>query len=256
MRKPAEVCLGASVADIFDEVNEDLRAEKAQQLARRYGGPAVLLVLLIALAIGGWQAWRWNQARQAGDVAGAFIAAAREAGPPDAAAPDAAKPDAGAAQAGFDRLIATAPAGYRSLARLRDAALRAGSGDLPGALQQWNALAGDTSADPLLRDLASLLWAQHQVDGGDPAAVNARLQPLTAQNSPWRPLALESQALLALRTGHADQAHDILRGLAADASAPNGLHDRVNGLLARLGDAVAAPPAEAPPSDAPAGAGE
>jgi len=237
------------VADIFDEVNEDLRAERAQQLARRYGGPAVLLALVIAAGIGGWQAWRWNQVRQAGDVAGAYLAAAREAGPPDAPAPAA-----GPAQAEFDRLAATAPAGYRTLARLRDAALRAGAGDLPGALQQWDALASDTSADPLLRDLASLLWAQHQVDAGDPAVVDARLQPLTAQNSPWRALALESQALLALRTGHADQAHDILRGLAADASAPNGVHDRVNGLLARLGDAVPAP--EASPPDAAAGAGE
>jgi len=237
------------VADIFDEVNEDLRAEKAQRLARRYGGPAVLLVLVIAAGIGGWQTWRWSQARQAGDVAGAYLAAAREAGPPDAPAPAA-----GPAQAGFDRQAATAPAGYRSLARLRDAALRAGAGDLPGALQQWDALANDTSADPLLRDLANLLWAQHQVDAGDPAAVGARLQPLTAQSSPWRPLALESQALLALRTGHADQAHDILRGLAADASAPNGVHDRVNGLLARLGDAVPAP--QAPPPEAASGAGE
>ncbi len=237
------------MADIFDEVNEDLRAERAQQLARRYGGPAVLLALVIAAGIGGWQAWRWNQVRQAGDVAGAYLAAAREAGPPDAPAPAA-----GPAQAEFDRLAATAPAGYRTLARLRDAALRAGAGDLPGALQQWDALASDTSADPLLRDLASLLWAQHQVDAGDPAVVDARLQPLTAQNSPWRALALESQALLALRTGHADQAHDILRGLAADASAPNGVHDRVNGLLARLGDAVPAP--EASPPDAAAGAGE
>ena len=235
------------MADIFDEVNEDLRAEKARQLARRYGGPAVLLVLVAAAGIGGWQTWRWNQARQAGDVAGAYLAASREAGPPDAPAPDA-----GAAQAGFDRLIATAPAGYRSLARLRDAALRVGAGDLPGALQQWDALANDASADPLLRDLANLAWAQHQVDAGDPAAVDARLQPLTAQNSPWRPLALESQALLALRTGRTDQAHDILRGLAADASAPNGLHDRVNALLARLGDAVAAPASDVPPADAPA----
>jgi len=239
------------VADIFDEVNEDLRAEKAQRLARRYGGPAVLLVLVVAAGIGGWQAWRWSQARQAGDVAGAYLAAAREAGPPDAPAPDAS-----AAQAGFDRLAATAPGGYRSLARLRDAALRAGAGDLPGALQQWDALANDASADSLLRDLANLLWVQHQVDAGDPAAVDARLQPLTAQSNPWRPLALESQALLALRTGRTDQAHDILRGLAADASAPNGVHDRVNGLLARLGDAVPAPPPEAPPAEAPAGAGE
>ena len=144
----------------------------------------------------------------------------------------------------FNRLANNAPDGYRTLARLRAAALRATSGDLPGALTLWDQLAADTEADPLLRDLASLLWVQHMVDFGDPAAIEGRLLPLVAAGNPWRPMALESQAWLQMRTGQADKARETLRSLLADATAPDGVKGRANGLLSRLGEA--APPASTP----------
>ncbi len=235
------------MADIFDEVNEDLRAERARQFALRYGWLVALAAFLIVAGVGAWQGWRWYAARQANEVASAYLGAMRAVSGP-AVAEGQATPSRVAAMAEFDRLASTGPEGYRSLARLRSAALHASTGDLPGALAMWDKLSADTAADPLLRDLAGLMWVQHQVDAGDPAAVEGRLQPLIAGNSPWRPLALENQAWLALRTGHNDQARDILRQLAADASAPDGVRGRANGLLARLGEAT--PPAATTPAAA------
>ena len=139
------------------------------------------------------------------------------------------------------------------MARLRSAALHASTGDLPGALAIWDKLSADTAADPLLRGLADLLWVQHQVDAGDPAAVEGRLQPLVAPGNPWRPLALENQALLALRTGKTDAARETLRQLAADASAPDGVRGRANGLLARLNESAPTPDAAPASSPAPRG---
>ena len=49
-----------------------------------------------------------------------------------------------------------------------------------GAAALWDQVAADSSADPLLRDLASLLWAQHQIDSGDPSLLEARLKALAA----------------------------------------------------------------------------
>lgn len=46
------------MVDIFDEVDEDLRAERAQALLKRYGGLLIALALLTIGAAGGWQAWR------------------------------------------------------------------------------------------------------------------------------------------------------------------------------------------------------
>jgi hypothetical protein len=226
------------VVDIFDEVSEDLRAEKAQQLLKRYGGLLVLAAVLVLVAVAGWQAWRWRQTQQTNLVASAYIEAMRNtAGPPAA---DGATPSRDKALQQFDTLAATAPEGYRTLARLRAAALRAAAGDVPGALTLWDQISADTAADPLLRDVANLMWVQHQVDQGDPAAVEGRLAPLVAQGNPWRPLAMEEQALLMMRTGQDAKARDILKQLQTDASAPDGVRARASGLLTRLGTAPAA----------------
>ena len=232
---------GHDVADIFDELNSDFRAERMRQVALRLAIPGIILILLIGAGIAGWQVWRSRQAQANAEVAVAYAAAARDTAGP-AAADGAATPARAAAQAEFDRLAATAPEGYRTLARLRAAALRAGTGDLAGALNDWDAVANDNAADPLLRDLARLVAAQHQVDAGDPPAVEARLQPLLQVNSPWRPMAQEVQALLALRTGHTDQAKDLLRGLSTDPAAPEGARGRANAVLTQLGEAPPPPP--------------
>ncbi len=234
------------MADIFDELSSDLRAERLRRVALRLAVPALLLALLGGAGVVGWQIWRSNQAQKAVEVAAAYAAAARDAGGL-ATAEATATPARAAAQAEFDRLAATAPAGYRTLARLRAAALRASAGDLPGALASWDAVANDSAADPLLRDLARLLAAQHQVDAGEPAVVEARLQPLLQTGNPWRPMAQEAQALLALRTGRTDQAKELLRALSSDIAAPDGVRNRANAVLAQLG--------EAPPGGPPGAAG-
>jgi hypothetical protein len=215
------------VPDIFDEVNEDLRAERAQQLLRRYGGLLVALLVLAIAGVGGWQAWRWYASRESAKVAEVYFAAQRSAAEHTDNHADAL--------AGFARVAQTGDAGMRALARLREASLKADSGDLPGALELWDRVAGDGSADMLLRDLASLFWALHQIDSGDPAVVASRLKQLDQADNPYHPLAEEGLALLALRQGHADAARDILKRLSQDPTAPDGVRGRANGLLTRLG---------------------
>ena len=221
----------APLVDIFDEVDEELRAERAGKLLKRYGGLIVGLALLTVAAVGAWQGWRWYQAKQDAAFALEYLTAMRLAD--SVAAGDAA--NAPAATAALDRLSATAPVGYRTLARLRDAALKADSGDLDGATVLWNAVADDGAADPLLRDLANLSWAGHSLDHGDPALVEGRLLPLATASNPWHLLAAEQLALLDLRRGKVDQAKEALRSLAQDPSAPDGVRGRASGLLARLG---------------------
>ena len=232
------------VADIFDEVADDLRADRMKALARRWGPAAAGALVLLVLAIGGWQAWRWQQDHAAQGVASQFIDAMRAA---DSAAGQGTPARQQATEA-FTRLAADAPEGYATLARLRAAGLKADAGDQAGALALWDQVSKDNGAEQRLRDLASLLWVQHQIDAGDPAALDARLQPLLATSSPWRPLAQESQAWLALRTGQTDKAKDTLRRLAADVSVPDGVRGRASGLLAQLGE----PPAAAPAGPGPA----
>jgi hypothetical protein len=220
------------VADIFDELNEDLRAERSRALAMRYGGWVAGLLVLALIGVGGWQGWQWYQDRQASKAAGPYIAAMTDAD----ALPLGPTPARPAVADAFAKVAATSPEGYRTLARLREAALRADAGDSPAALALWDSVAHDSGADPILRDLATLLWAQHQIDHADPAVIIDRLRPLQVEGNPWRPLAQEADALLSLRQNDKETAIRKLRALAADPGAPEGVRGRASGLLTLLGD--------------------
>jgi hypothetical protein len=215
--------------DIFDELQEDLRAERARQLGMRYGGILAAVALVALIAIGGWQGWRWYQTRESEAAANAFLVVHRETEQQGA--------DLKAAAEKFASIAAQAPAGYRTLARLRAAALKSETGDLPGALAEWDAVANDSAADPLYRDLASLNWVLHGLDTQDPAMLAARITPLAAEGNPWRASARELQALVAIRQGQTAEARRILEALSTDTAAPQALRDRAGRTLAQLPNA-------------------
>ncbi len=215
------------MVDIFDEVEADLRAERTRSALMRYGAALAGLAMVAVLAVGGWQGWRWYQSRDSQKIAALYVAASQQAAAPG--------PAAQAAIAQFAQVAKSGGEGYRTLARLREAGLRAGAGDLPAALALWDQVAHDDAADAPLRDLATLMWVQRQVDHGDPAVLQSRLAGLTAPGGIWRPLALEDQALIQLRSGATAAGRATLRQLAGDVTAPQGVRTRAGELLARLG---------------------
>lgn len=109
------------------------------------------------------------------------------------------------------------------------------AGDAAGAEALWHEVSTDAAADPLLRQLAELLAIGHQLDTGNPAQLEARLRPLAEPDNPWHSLAQEAEAVLDLRQGRADQARVLLRGLAQDMGAPQGVRQRAGEMLAQLG---------------------
>jgi hypothetical protein len=211
------------VVDIFDEVEEDLRAERAKKLLTKYAGLLIALVVAIIAAAAGWQVWTRYQQRQDVSAASRFVAAQ-----------DASNP-----LSTLDQLAASGPEGYKTLARLRAATLKADAGDLQGAESLWNAVASDSDADPLLRDFANLMATGRELDHGDPAQLEARLKPLADPANPWSSLAREQLAILDLRQGKVDEARKALHALSIDVAAPSGLRARASALLTGLGGADA-----------------
>jgi hypothetical protein len=218
------------VPDIFDEVEEDLRADRANRLLIRFAPLLVGVAVLVVALAAGWRAWQWYDARRNAAVAASYIAAMRVADGKTSA-------DQRAAAADFAAVADTAGPGYRTLARLREAGLKADGGDLAGAAAIWGQIAADHAADPLLRDLATLQWGLHEIDSGDPATVEARLAPLAIAPNPWHALASEGLALLDLKRGRIDAARETLKALSQDPSAPDGVRRRAEGLLGQLGSA-------------------
>lgn len=215
--------------DIFDEVEEDLRAERAVQFWKRYGTLVIGAALLVVLGVGAWQGWEWHRQRQAAAAATAYLAAGRDAGAQGA--------DLKAAAERFAGIAREAPGGYHVLAALRAAALKAETGERDAALALWDGIARDSAADPLYRDLATVLFVLHSLDSpsADLARLAERVAPLTDPANPWQASAREVAALVALKRGEREEARRLLQALAQDVTAPQGIRGRAGRIAAELG---------------------
>jgi len=227
------------VPDIFDEVQEDLRAEAARRMARRYSGAAAAALVLILGGTGTYVWWQNSEKAAQEAVATQYLAASDEA--------DHAKPGAAAALA---VIAQTGPEGYRTLARLRLAALDWQAGRHDQAVAAWQAVADDGSAPALLRDLATLSRLQHQSDTGNPLLLKQQAEALTAPGNPWRPMAEQVIALLDLRAGKPADAVAIMRRLTLDPSASPGVRQMAGDLVQTI-DVPPPPPAPAPAQSTP-----
>ncbi len=209
----------------FKEVDEELKRERYAVLWKKYGSYVIGAAVAVVAATAGWQGYTKYQRGQR-EAEGERFALAL-------ALDNDSK--AGAAESAFAALAAEAGGGYRILARFQQAALQAKRGDIRGTAAAYEAIAADTGVSAMYRDLAVLFYALYSVDQGDPAVIERRLRPLTAEDNPWRYSALELTALLAERTGDRERARTILTRLGDDATAPPGLRARASELLAALG---------------------
>ncbi len=217
--------------DIFREVDDEVRAERARHALRRYGGLVVLAAVLALGGATGWLLWARHERLQNEAAATLYVSAMR-LGESTVAGGEA--PARNEAMTAFEKVVDQAPEGYRTLARMRLAALQEDGGAQAAALGGWQAVADDPAADPLLRGLANLYWVYGQIETGDPVVLKARLDSLTPANNPWHGLALEALALLDMRQGHTEMARQTLHNLTQDTTAPEGVRGRATSLLARL----------------------
>jgi hypothetical protein len=239
---------GYALPDIFDEVQEDLRAERASSLARRFGGLAAAGVVAVLGGTGAYVWWGQQQQAAADATATRFIAAGKMADTADQALSGLDRSAASQAAANFADIAAHGPAGYRVLAKLRLAALQWELGQAQQAIATWKSVTDDTGAPALLRDLATVTSAQHQVDSADPVLLKQTMEGLTSPENPWRPMAQQIIAVIDIRLGKMREAADIMKRLEADPVAPEGIRQMVADLMTTLPpDALAPLPAPISP---------
>jgi hypothetical protein len=213
------------VPDIFDEVSEDLRADRARSLLRRYGGLMVVAMLATLAAVGGYTWWQDRQETSHDAVAMQFLAAQK--------ATELALPPKNLATR-FADIAAHGPDGYRILAELQLAALDWDAGRHDKAVAAWRAVAADTSAPQVLRDLATVTSVQQRIDTGDEKALKAELLPILQSTSAFKPFAIQINALLDLRLGRTKEAVALMRELLSDPTTPQGLRQLTQSLLSAV----------------------
>ena len=212
------------MADIFKEVDEELRRENYAKLWKKYGRAVIAGAAAIVLGVAAVQAWRAYDLSHRGDLSDRYAAAL------DLAA--AGKP--GASLAAFSDLSESSETGYPGLSAFEKARLLVQGGDVDGAVAIWDQIAGNSAMGGGFRNVAALLSVHYQIETGDPAALAARLAPLSADGQPFRASALELQAMLELRQGDRDRAREIFTALVDDRSTPSGLRARAAQMLAVL----------------------
>ncbi len=191
---------------LFREVDDDLRHDLMVTLWKRYGKWVVGVAVAIVVAVAGYQAYRgWMDSQRASQAA-VFDQAEKAA-------------VAGDAKTAVDLLAgleAKGNAGYRTLARLRQATLLLGEGKRAEARTLFGKVAADGDALTAYRDLAVVLDALAGMDEDDPKATVERLSRLTGAGQPWRHMALELTALAQAKGGEPGRAAATLKDILDD----------------------------------------
>ena len=203
------------MTDIFQEVDEEVRREQLKKLWQQYGNYLIALCVLIVVGVGAWRGYQWWEAKQAAQSGAAFEQAVTLA--------EAGKRQE--AEAAFAKLATDGTAGYRVLARLREAAGLAGT-DSKGAVAAYDEIAADGSAGQVIRDLAAVRAGFLLADTASYSEIRNRLEPLTAADRPFRYSAREILALSAWKSGDMTAARQWTDMIMTDPETPSGARSR------------------------------
>ncbi len=129
------------MSDIFREVDEEVRRDKANELWKKHGAKFIAAAVLFVAGVAGWQFWQAQQFKERAAAGGAFELAIAEA--------NGDKPEA---QASLTALSAGKSGTYPALARFRLASelARTAKDDAgrANAVSAFDAMAADSPCRP------------------------------------------------------------------------------------------------------------
>jgi hypothetical protein len=211
------------VSELFDEVDEEVRREQLKRLWDQYSIYIIAAALLIIAAVAGWRGYEYLEAQKAAEAGAAF----------DVAVELSEQNKHAEAEAAFEKLAATAPAGYRMLARLR-AAGEAAARDPQAGAKMYDELAADRSIGAEQQDLARIRAGGLLLDTDTYPNMLQRLEAATKPEATFRHSARELLALSAWRANDTAAARQWLDMIANDGETPAAMRSRAEALQALL----------------------
>jgi hypothetical protein len=211
--------------NLFKEIEEDLERQKLEDLWRKYGPFLIGFAFIIVLGTSVVTAWTSWQKEKSQTTTARLIAVTEKSDS------DYAKKDEALSMFALNKNGTTQAA----MARFYAAALAIKQGDTKKALAYYDAVSHDVNIDIALRQLADLYSIELQMSSEDPKTLQAKLDLLLVEPSPWHDTALEDKGYLALKAGDNDKAKQIFLELSQEASAPHDMVDRAKSMLRYLG---------------------
>ena len=211
------------MVDFVEEVEEQLRAERYANLARRWlpwFAAALVAVIVGWLGVWGYDSWR---DRNIGIASVAY----------DKALTALATGDQTAAFDGFAALGKSGPAAYRTLALMQQANIRSVANqplEAAGFFDQ----AAKAAPNAILKDLASFRAAQTIMDVAPYAEVEGRLKTLIGDGKPYSLEARELLAIAKLQAGMTAPARNEFSALSLTLGVSPGMRARAQSAIALI----------------------
>src|SRR5689334_14497920 len=181
----------------------------------------IAVAVLIVAGVAAWRGYDYWQTKKAADFGAQFTSAAilAEEGKHEEA------------EKAFARIAAQGTAGYRVLARMREAT-EVAQRDPKAAVAIYDELAASSATEQSLRDLAALRAALLLGDTAPFPELSHRLEPLAAANAPFRHSAREILAFAAWKAGDSAAVQKWSQLIREDPETPPALRDRIDVLTA------------------------
>lgn len=213
------------MADIFHEVEEDLRRDQALALWNKYGNLVIGAALLLVLAVAGHWGWTKYTTNRQMQASADFLSAAANA-------------DVAQREAALAKVVADGGT-YAALARFRLAETALQAGDKAKARGILGEVAADPATEPALAGLARIEAALLELEIGKPQAAADLVKDMLQEGQGYRLAALEVTGLAALAAGdkaNAKATFETLKKAAAEGGAGSGFERRADQMLDRLKD--------------------
>lgn len=215
------------MSDLFREIDEEIRQDRALEIWKKYGNVIIAVVILIIAGTAGYRIYAHFEQKNA-EALGLRFQVALEASSAGRSE-DAAKE--------FQAIASEGGKGYAKLARFRAAAELALT-NKPEAIKLYDALSSDSSVPLVLQGLARLRAATLVVDDVSFDELKARVDPLLPQGGPWAGLARELLGTKKLAANDFQSAGEYFDAIITDDAAPASVKQRATMFLALVKSSV------------------
>lgn len=214
---------GFAVSDIFDETEENLRADKWIGIVKKtwpWVAGVLILALIVALGFWGYESWRANVAAKASESYGQAVESL-------------GKGDKAVAKTQLEATVKAGNPTYKALALQQLAGLALEDNKTAEAIANLDQ-AAKASNSALISDGAALKAALLAMDTNSLADTQKRLEPLMKKDRPFAAMAKEALAMAKLQSGDIKGARTDLQVLSVTLGTPEGVKQRAAAFVAAI----------------------
>lgn len=214
---------------LMREVDDAVRQDQMVDVWRKYGRPALVLVVVGLAALGGYLWWHSRQEAALELRSEQLITAIDQLQAGNTSSADST----------LAALDSDGSVGARAVTQLLRAGIAAENGKTDEAIAAYDEAAGNAEFPQTYRDLANIRSIALQFDDIEPSKVIETLKPIAVPGNPWFGSAGELVAMAYLDNDQKDLAGPLFAEIAKDEDVPESLRSRTRQMAGLLGyDAV------------------